>query len=142
MRKVEMRDAFVPKGCLKSFSGVSAEAGTRWIDMYTEVTRKSGRYVQGGGCTSVGAAGGFIQGGGFGSFSKKFGIACAGVLEYEVVTADGKVLVANDDQNQAFFWALKGGVKETWAPFKRWLAQYPDSYTVEISTRYIPPNKN
>src|SRR4029077_5871364 len=56
-----------------------------------------------------GAAGGFMQGGGFGSWSKKFGIAAASMLEAEVVTADGKLLVANRCQNQDLFWALRGG---------------------------------
>ncbi len=88
---------------------MSVEAGTRWLEAYQEVTVKHGRYVQGGGCTSVGAAGGFMQGGGFGSWSKRYGIAAASMLEAEVVTADGKLLVANGCQNQDLFWALRGG---------------------------------
>jgi hypothetical protein len=105
-----MSDAFVPQGCSNAppLSAVTVEAGTRWLEAYQEV-QKLGRYVQGGGCTSVGAAGGFIQGGGFGSWSKKYGIAAAGVLEAEVVTADGKLLVANACRNQDLFWALRGG---------------------------------
>ena len=57
----------------------------------------------------MGAAGGFIQGGGFGSFSKRYGTGAGGVLEMEVVTADGRVVVANGAQNQDLFWALCGG---------------------------------
>jgi len=53
--------------------------------------------------------GGFLQGGGFGSWSKKYGIAAASLVEAEVVTADGKVLTANACQNQDLFWALRGG---------------------------------
>ncbi|MCB0411224.1 MAG: FAD-binding protein, partial [Bdellovibrionales bacterium] len=99
-------------GCNSShekFNAVSVEAGTRWLEAYHQVTGKNGRYVQGGGCTTVGAAGGFLQGGGFGSWSKKFGTAAANLLEVEVVTADGKILVANSCQNQDLFWALRGG---------------------------------
>src|SRR5204862_1657355 len=109
---VAVHDAFVPRGCAPTQAGspaVSVGAGTRWIEAYEEVTGKHGRYVQGGGCTSVGAAGGFMQGGGFGSWSKKFGIAAASMLEAEIVTAEGKVLVANACQNQDLFWALRGG---------------------------------
>ncbi len=112
MRRVTMNDSFVGQGCPNTAAGVPAvtmEAGTRWIEAYQEVTVRHGRYVQGGGCTTVGAVGGFIQGGGFGSWSKKFGTAAAGMLEAEVVTADGKVLVANACQNQDLFWALRGG---------------------------------
>jgi FAD/FMN-containing dehydrogenase len=112
MRRVSTHDAFLPSGCPATQAGspaVSVEAGTRWLEAYQEVTVKHGRYVQGGGCTSVGAAGGFMQGGGFGSWSRKFGIAAASMLEAEVVTADGKLIVANACQNQDLFWALRGG---------------------------------
>jgi FAD/FMN-containing dehydrogenase len=72
------------------------------------VTTQAGRYVQGGGCTTVGVAG-LIQSGGFGSFSKAYGLAAAGLLEAEVVTADGAVRIANPCTHPDLFWALKGG---------------------------------
>jgi FAD/FMN-containing dehydrogenase len=112
LRRVSVRDAFVPRGCPATQApapAVTLEAGTRWLEAYQEVTVRHGRYVQGGGCTSVGAAGGFMQGGGFGSWSKKYGIAAASMLEADVVTADGKLVVANACQNQDLFWALRGG---------------------------------
>jgi FAD/FMN-containing dehydrogenase len=64
--------------------------------------------VQGGGCTTVGVAG-LVQSGGFSNFSKAYGTAAAGLLEAEIVTADGKVLVANACTHPDLFWALKGG---------------------------------
>jgi len=112
MRGVTLHDAFVPRGCPAAQAGVpavSVEAGARWAEAYEEVTVKHGRYVQGGGCTTVGAAGGFLQGGGFGSWSKKYGTAAAGMLEAEVVTADGRLRIANACQNPDLFWALRGG---------------------------------
>lgn len=112
MRRVQIQKAFLPVSCSpthKRVPAVSVEAGVRWLEAYQEVTVRDGRYVQGGGCTTVGAAGGFLQGGGFGSWSKKFGTAAANLLEAEVVTADGKVLVASSCQNQDLFWALRGG---------------------------------
>jgi len=112
MRRVTLHEAFVARGCPDPQAGVpavSVEAGTRWLEAYEAVTVQHGRYVQGGGCTTVGAAGGFMQGGGFGSWSKKYGIAAASMLEAEVVTADGKLRVANTCQNQDLFWALRGG---------------------------------
>ena len=112
MRRVSTQDAFVPRGCPQTQPAkpaVTVEAGARWLEAYQEVTLKHGRYVQGGGCTTVGAAGGFMQGGGFGSWSKKFGIAAASMLEAEVVTANGRLLVANACQNQDLLWALRGG---------------------------------
>jgi FAD/FMN-containing dehydrogenase len=52
---------------------------------------------------------GLIQSGGFGSFSKNYGLAAAGLLEAEVVTADGAVRIANACAHPDLFWALKGG---------------------------------
>ncbi len=112
MRKITFNDSFVPASCAKNEKGtpvITVGAGTRWLEAYNEVTNKHGRYVQGGGCTTVGAAGGFIQGGGYGSYSKKYGVAAAGIIEAEIVTAEGKVLIANQCQNQDLFWAVRGG---------------------------------
>jgi FAD/FMN-containing dehydrogenase len=64
--------------------------------------------VQGGGCTDVGVAG-LIQSGGFGSFSKGFGTAASGLLEAEIVTADGQVRNVNACSDPDLFWAIKGG---------------------------------
>jgi FAD/FMN-containing dehydrogenase len=87
---------------------VSADAGAVWMDLYDAVTNKGGRYVQGGGCMTVGVAG-LLLGGGFGSYSKRFSSAAAGLLEAEIVTADGHVRVVNACTEPDLFWALKGG---------------------------------
>ena len=68
---------------------------------------RGNRYVQGGGCTTVGVAG-LIQSGGFGSFSKNYGTAAAGLLEAEIVTADGRVRIVNACSDPELFWAPQG----------------------------------
>ncbi len=111
MHDITLHRAFVPQGCRytqRPQRAVTMGAGTIWMQAYDAVTTKGGHYVQGGGCTTVGVAG-LIQSGGFGSFSKHFGLAAAGLLEAEVVTADGKVRIANACRNPDLFWALKGG---------------------------------
>ena len=111
MATVEVLDSFVPQGAtgqVEPETAVSVGAGAIWMDAYNAVTTVAGRYVQGGGCTTVGVAG-LTQGGGFGSFSKGFGTAAANLLEAEVVTADGTVRVVNAFQDPDLFWALKGG---------------------------------
>jgi FAD/FMN-containing dehydrogenase len=109
MNRIELHDAFVPSGCTTPPTpAVTVEAGCMWIDVYTAVTTQAGRYVQGGGCTSVGVAG-LVQGGGFGSFSKRYGLAAASLLQAEIVTADGVVRTVNASQEPDLFWALKGG---------------------------------
>ena len=58
MRRVTVEDAFVPASCAATrapIAAVSLGAGTRWLEAYREVTGKHHRYVQGGGCLSVGA---------------------------------------------------------------------------------------
>ena len=111
MNAIVLHDAFVGAGCAGQAEpqpAVSVEPGAIWRQAYDAVTTKSGRYVQGGGCMTVGVAG-LILGGGFGSFSKAYGMAAASLLEAEIVTADGEVKIANACSNPDLFWALKGG---------------------------------
>jgi FAD/FMN-containing dehydrogenase len=111
MRQVTVNLAFVPKGAPPGTSPVTAvttTAGNRWLEAY-KIASANGLYIQGGGCTSVGACGGFALGGGFGSFSKRFGSGAAGVLELTVVLANGKIVTANAYRNPDLYWALRGG---------------------------------
>jgi hypothetical protein len=111
MNRVTLHDAFVAQGCEGKQSpqpAVSVDSGAMWRDAYTAVTTQAGRYVQGGGCLTVGVAG-LVQGGGFGSWSKRYGTAAGGLLEAEVVTADGEVRIANACRHPDHFWAIKGG---------------------------------
>jgi FAD/FMN-containing dehydrogenase len=111
MHQVRLHAAFVGKGCegrIAPVPAVTAGAGAMWIDLYHAVTTQGGRYVQGGSCTTVGVAG-LVQSGGFNSFSKGFGTAAAGLLEAEIVTADGQVRVVNECNDADLFWAIKGG---------------------------------
>lgn len=108
---ISVHDSFVPHGCAGTVPpqpAVSLGAGCVWLHAYEAVTTRAARYVQGGGCTTVGVAG-LIQSGGFGSFSKRYGMAAAGLLEAEVVTADGQVRIANARTHPDLFWGLKGG---------------------------------
>jgi FAD/FMN-containing dehydrogenase len=121
MNQVALHEAFVGSGCEGKIApqpAVSAGAGAMWTDLYHAVTAQGGRYVQGGGCTTVGVAG-LIQSGGFGSFSKGFGTAAASLLEAEIVTADGHIRIANPQTNPDLFWALKGGGGGSWGVVTR-----------------------
>lgn len=111
MHDITIHETFVPQGCKGGSApqrAVTLGSGAIWMQAYDAVTTKGGAYVQGGGCTTVGVAG-LVQSGGFGSFSKHYGTVAAGLLEAEVVTADGQVRVANACTNPDLFWALKGG---------------------------------
>ncbi|MDP3705035.1 MAG: FAD-binding protein [Legionellaceae bacterium] len=132
MRNITIDDQFKASGCEgdKGEPSVTVGAGVRWIEAYKAVTVEHGRFVQGGFCTSVGAAGGYIQGGGYGSFSKKFGTSSASILQAEVVTADGRILTVNRCQNPDLFWALKGGGGGTFAVVSK----------VTLKTHELPEN--
>ncbi len=111
MDKVVMHDAFVPAGCAASQApqpAVTVDAGAIWMHTCHAVTTRGGRYVQGGGCATVGVAG-LIQSGGFGSHSKRYGLASASLLEAQIVTADGVLRTVNACQEPDLFWAIKGG---------------------------------
>jgi FAD/FMN-containing dehydrogenase len=111
MDTIALHDGFVGQACegqAEAQPAVSVGAGAIWGEVYDAVTTKGGRYVQGGGCLTVGVAG-LIQSGGFGSFSKFYGMAAASLIEAEVVTADGSLRIANACTNPDLYWALKGG---------------------------------
>jgi FAD/FMN-containing dehydrogenase len=121
MNRVTLHDSFVPRGCegkQAAVPAVSCGAGAMWVDLYHAVTSQAGRYVQGGGCTTVGVAG-LVQSGGFSSFSKRYGTAAASLLEAEIVTADGKVLTVNACSHPELFWALQGGGGGSWGVVTR-----------------------
>ena len=106
--KIVVHDAFRPEGSTApSRPAISLGAGCIWLRAY-QAAEGAKRYVQGGGCTTVGV-GGLILGGGFGSFSKRYGLAASSLLEAEVVTADGAIRIVNAEREPDLFWALKGG---------------------------------
>ncbi len=120
MRRVKVVNNFVPKNAPSGHKGVHAISfgpGTRWLTTYQAATAAK-RLVSGGVVTNVGVSG-FIQGGGYGVFSKRIGAAAASVLEFEVVTADGQIRIANAFTNPDLFWALRGGGAGTYGVVTR-----------------------
>ncbi len=111
MDAIALHDGFVGVGCAATQApqpAVTVGPGAIWMHTYDAVTTQGGRYVQGGGCATVGVAG-LIQSGGFGSFSKQYGLAASGLLEAEIVTADGAVRITNSCTHPDLFWGIKGG---------------------------------
>src|SRR5512141_3285125 len=52
---------------------------------------------------------GLTRGGGIGWLMGKVGLTCDNVRSFEVVTADGRLLRANVNENVDLYWALRGG---------------------------------
>lgn len=62
-----------------------------------------------GGRVSTTGVGGFTLGGGSGWLERAFGLACDNLVEVELMTADGTMVRAAEDENPELFWALHGG---------------------------------
>ena len=84
-----------------------AEAGVTWAD-FNYATCAFGLATTGGIIGSTGVAG-LTLGGGIGYLARKYGLSCDNLKSADVVTAEGKFLVASNTQNEDLFWALRGG---------------------------------
>ena len=85
---------------------VKVQGGVRNRELY-EAVCGAGYPFPGGGCPTVGVAG-YTLGGGWGYSSRLFGLGCDQLIEAEVITAEGQLIVANANQHEDLFWALRG----------------------------------
>ncbi|MEU4288942.1 FAD-binding oxidoreductase [Kribbella sp. NPDC026596] len=53
--------------------------------------------------------GGLTLGGGMGWLTRKYGLSIDNLVSVEIVTADGQIRHASDDENPDLFWAVRGG---------------------------------
>jgi len=83
-------------------------AGVQGFEAY-RFADENGVRIIGGFCPTVGLAGGYTQGAGHGPLIGEYGLAADNALEWEVVTAEGKHLIATPSQNSDLYWALSGG---------------------------------
>jgi FAD/FMN-containing dehydrogenase len=84
-----------------------AEAGVLWGELDRE-TQLHGLATVGGIVTHTGVAG-LTLGGGIGWLMRKHGATVDNLVSVDLVTADGEVLTASEDENPDLFWGVRGG---------------------------------
>ena len=83
------------------------QGGTTWGDL-DHATHAFGLAAPGGIVSTTGVAG-LTMGGGIGYLSRGHGLSIDNLISADVVTADGRLLHANEEENSDLFWAIRGG---------------------------------
>jgi FAD/FMN-containing dehydrogenase len=86
---------------------VRAQAGATWAEVDRE-TQLFGLVTPGGEVSPTGIAG-FTLGGGLGRLMRARGLSCDNLRSIEIVTADGAVRTASQEEHEDLFWAARGG---------------------------------
>ena len=86
---------------------IRAEAGLNWGE-FDAATQAHGLAMTGGRNPTTGISG-LVLGSGSGWLERKFGFACDNLFKAEVVTADGRKVMASETENPDLLWGLKGG---------------------------------
>ncbi|KAH7921690.1 FAD-binding domain-containing protein [Leucogyrophana mollusca] len=112
MKNITYDASFVPQGAPgnETHSAITLGAGVQWHEAYDAVQAK-GRMMVGGASVggSVGAAGGWVLGGGHSALSPTYGLGVDNVVEMSVVLSTGEHLTVNSYQHSDLFWAMRGG---------------------------------
>jgi FAD/FMN-containing dehydrogenase len=86
---------------------VRAEGGVTIGELDTE-TQRFGLATPMGVVSKTGIAG-LTLGGGIGWMRRKHGLSSDNLVSVEVVTADGRLLTASEEENAELFWGIRGG---------------------------------
>src|SRR2546428_2818064 len=82
-------------------------AGVTWGE-FDQAAQRAGLATTGGVVPATGVAG-LALGGGSGFLARTQGLACDNLLGVDLVTAEGRVTHANEQENPDLFWGVRGG---------------------------------
>jgi FAD/FMN-containing dehydrogenase len=85
---------------------ITVGAGARLGVVYARL-QHDGRAIPAGTCPTVGITG-LALGGGLGILGRRYGLTADRMVSAEVVLADGRVVVCDEDREPDLFWALRG----------------------------------
>ncbi|KAL3479627.1 hypothetical protein BJX99DRAFT_267991 [Aspergillus californicus] len=126
---IKVNEDFQPEGCGESSGDcITFGAGQQFGGIY-DFVKAHGYRIAGGSYSNVGAAGGWITGGGHSLLTNELGLGVDNVQQLKAVLPNGTHLTANRCQNQDLFFALRGGGGGTFA------------VVTEMTTR-VYPKKN
>jgi FAD/FMN-containing dehydrogenase len=118
----------------------TVEAGATLEDLYHAAWVKARRGVNAGTCPAVGVSG-LLLGGGYGFWSRKYGMACDRVASFDLVTADGTLLrgITAAGPHADLFWASCGSGGGNWGIVTRWvLSLFTPPAAVQTVTVQFP----
>jgi hypothetical protein len=101
---------FVPQGCsgFDTRDTITTDASVNFDEVYQFADAEGVTFI-GAYASTVGTSGGWVQGGGHSVLSPVYGLGIDRVLEYQILTPDGILRIANECTNPDLFWALRGG---------------------------------
>ena len=98
-----MKDIVIDQNARSARAG----AGLTWGE-FDAATQRHGLAVTGGRVSSTGVAG-LILGSGSGWLERKLGYTADNLISVEMVTADGEIVTASQQENADLFWGTRGG---------------------------------
>ncbi|EPQ55138.1 FAD-binding domain-containing protein [Gloeophyllum trabeum ATCC 11539] len=112
-KSIEFKDSFVPEGAPRGTQGqgaVTIGSSVQWFEVYAAANARN-VFVPGGFSPdgTVGAAAGWVLGGGHSVLSPFYGLGVDNVLQFTAITPTGQSVTLNKYKNPDLFWAFRGG---------------------------------
>ncbi|KAG7091450.1 hypothetical protein E1B28_010484 [Marasmius oreades] len=139
LKSMSYSKTFTPEGGNKTHAAVTLGAGANFEEIYKFADENKFTFI-GGYAQTISATGGWGQGGGHSVLSPVYGLGVDRVLEFKVVTPDGKYRTANEFQNQDLYWALRGGGGGTFGVVLESTMSVEPAMSIRVASISVPLN--